>query len=184
MQPRSSRLLDAAIQLVGDSGIRALTHRAVDTAAGLPLGSTSNLFRNRAALLHAMVARMIDVELASWDQLAGSVEVSTVDSLAEALAAMVEMLTGPMRAMTVARFALFVEAARDPALQAEIGRAGVRGATIGETWLARIGSTMPQEHTGIVMAYLDGLVLHRLSFPASDSDLVGSLRGLLSALVS
>jgi hypothetical protein len=45
------RALDAAIELLGTEGLRALTHVRVDLRAGLPKGSTSNYFRTRAALL-------------------------------------------------------------------------------------------------------------------------------------
>ncbi|HEX5919668.1 MAG TPA: TetR family transcriptional regulator, partial [Nocardioides sp.] len=45
MPDRRTVLLDAALELVGTQGMRGLTHRAVDAAAGLPAGSTSNYFR-------------------------------------------------------------------------------------------------------------------------------------------
>src|SRR6266487_2562015 len=57
MAGRREELLDAAITVLGERGIHALTHRAVDTAAGLPAGSTSNHFRTRDALLDAVVER-------------------------------------------------------------------------------------------------------------------------------
>lgn len=44
--------------------MRGLTHRAVDEAAGLPQGSTSNLARTRAALLEAAVRRLAEREAA------------------------------------------------------------------------------------------------------------------------
>ena len=42
MADRRTAILDAALELVGTLGMRGLTHRAVDAAAGLPPGSTSN----------------------------------------------------------------------------------------------------------------------------------------------
>ena len=42
--------VDEAVDLLGEQGVRAVTHRAVDAAAGLPVGATSNLFRTREAL--------------------------------------------------------------------------------------------------------------------------------------
>ena len=44
---RRERLLDAAIELVGLQGLTALTHRAVDAAAGVPTGTASNYWRTR-----------------------------------------------------------------------------------------------------------------------------------------
>lgn len=42
--------------------MRGLTHRAVDEAADLPPGSTSNLARTRAALLELTLSRLTDLE--------------------------------------------------------------------------------------------------------------------------
>ncbi len=57
MGGRRELILDTAIGLLGDSGVHAVTHRAVDGAAGLAAGSTSNYFRSRDALLEAVVER-------------------------------------------------------------------------------------------------------------------------------
>jgi DNA-binding transcriptional regulator YbjK len=48
---RQERLLAAAARVVARSGLRGLTHRAVDAEAGLPEGSTSAYMRTRIALL-------------------------------------------------------------------------------------------------------------------------------------
>ncbi|GAA4711539.1 transcriptional regulator, TetR family [Promicromonospora umidemergens] len=186
MPTRSEALLDAAIRAVGTNGLRALTHRAVDAAAGLPTGSASNLFRTREALLRAMVVRMIDTEVAGWDRLAGAASPTTPEALAGTLGTMVETLTGPLRTLTVARYTLFMEAARDESLQAEMGRGARRVAAIGREWLAAAGSRDPDTHTALVMAHLDGLVLHRLAFPGTppgSDDAAAGLTTLLRALV-
>jgi DNA-binding transcriptional regulator YbjK len=182
----SETLLDAAIHVVGTEGMRALTHRAVDAAAGLPTGSASNLFRTREALLRAMVVRMIDTEVEGWGRLAGAAAPATPDALAATLGAMVDTLTGSLRTLTVARYSLFMEAARDEALQAEMGRGARRVAAIGRQWLTAAGSSDPDAHTALVMAHLDGLVVHRLAFPGtppgSDAAATG-LTTLLRALI-
>lgn len=166
--------------------MRALTHRAVDAAAGMPTGSASNLFRTRESLLRAMVVRMIDTEVAGWDHLAGAAAPTTPDALAALLGTMVETLTGSLRSLTVARYALFMEAARDESLQAEMGRGAQRVAAIGRQWLTAAGSRDPDTHAALVMAHLDGVVVHRLAFPgtppASDDPTAG-LTALLRALV-
>lgn len=50
---RRIEIADAALAVLAAEGSRGLTHRAVDEAAGLPSGSTSNHFRTRSALLEA-----------------------------------------------------------------------------------------------------------------------------------
>jgi DNA-binding transcriptional regulator YbjK len=48
---RRAELLHAAVDVVADSGLRGLTHRAVDARAGLPQGTCSAYLRTRLALL-------------------------------------------------------------------------------------------------------------------------------------
>ena len=55
---RRETLLDAAIQVLGERGMRALTHRAVDAEAGVAAGSTANHFPTREGLLEAIVDRV------------------------------------------------------------------------------------------------------------------------------
>ena len=49
--PTKVRVLEAAVELLGTEGLRALTHARIDAQAGVPKGSTSNYFRTRAQLL-------------------------------------------------------------------------------------------------------------------------------------
>ncbi|MFC7648743.1 TetR/AcrR family transcriptional regulator [Streptosporangium lutulentum] len=75
MKPQRAELIaETAVTLLAERGMRGLTHRAVDEAAGLPPGSTSNLARTRSALLELTLARLTEVEsdvLASVFDLAG-----------------------------------------------------------------------------------------------------------------
>ena len=50
LTPRRRELLEAALHVVADEGLRGLTHRAVDRRAGLPEGTCSAYFRTRQAL--------------------------------------------------------------------------------------------------------------------------------------
>lgn len=60
---RATQLTDAAVRVLADGGSRALTHRAVDAAADLPAGSTSNVFRTRRALVTAVVDAVLQRDL-------------------------------------------------------------------------------------------------------------------------
>ncbi|GGN83945.1 TetR/AcrR family transcriptional regulator [Nocardia rhizosphaerihabitans] len=51
---RRGQIVAGAIDLIATRGIRALTHRAVDTQLELPAGSTSYYFRTRHALIEAV----------------------------------------------------------------------------------------------------------------------------------
>ena len=90
---RETRLLDAAIDVLGTRGMRQLTHRAVDAAAGLPVGSTSNRFRTREALLVGVLRRILERETAMWTRLAIDIRIPTVEAVAAAIGRLLEELS-------------------------------------------------------------------------------------------
>src|SRR3954466_10607656 len=100
MSTRREQLLDAAITVLGERGIHALTHRAVDAAAGLPAGSTSNHFRTRDALLNAVVVRFAARERAIWEQIAARRCPTTPRELATTMVELAHRATGPQRTLT------------------------------------------------------------------------------------
>ncbi|WP_406235728.1 TetR/AcrR family transcriptional regulator [Nocardia sp. NBC_01009] len=55
---RRALIVDAAIDVIATRGIRALTHRAIDTALDLPDGSASYYFRTKRALIEAITDRI------------------------------------------------------------------------------------------------------------------------------
>ncbi len=167
---RRDTVLDAAIALLGQQGVRALTHRAVDAAAGLPTGSTSNLFRTRDALVDGVVDRFVEREASVWDGVVDRVDGSTPAGLGRALAAFAVEATGPNRTLTLARYAVLLEAAHRPTLRAHLHAegAGVSGRAAG--WLREAGSSRPEQDAHLVLNYWTGLVLHELADPASHFD--------------
>ena len=82
----------------------ALTHRAVDAAAGVPTGTASNYW-GRRALLDALVDRVVDRERDRWEQLTrGSVH--RVGARRTGSARQLSGDPGPDRALVLARHAL------------------------------------------------------------------------------
>ncbi|MFI9505906.1 TetR/AcrR family transcriptional regulator [Nocardia sp. NPDC052566] len=55
---RRTLIVDAAIDLIAAHGLRALTHRALDTALALPAGSASYYFRTKRGLVEGIVDRI------------------------------------------------------------------------------------------------------------------------------
>jgi len=153
------RALDAAVDLVGTEGIRALTHGRVDAAASLPPGSTSNHFRTRAALLAGVIDWIAESERAEGGFPA---PITTEQALTDMLTRVMEIEAGPRAARTRARYALFLEAVDDEAVTPL--RAQRR---IFEEWvrslLAQIGGPEAAERAPLLMAACDGLLLHRIT---------------------
>jgi AcrR family transcriptional regulator len=179
---RREVILDAAIGLLGGEGVHRVTHRAVDAAAGLPAGSTSNYFRTRDALLNAVVERFAARERANWDEAAATVAPASPAALAEALGRFIRDAVGPHRTLTLARYAILVESAHHPALRAQLTATGGRVRAYHVTWMRLVGSTNPERDTAIVQNYATGLMLHELAYPKPDFDPVPPLTALIATL--
>ncbi|MFJ8819229.1 TetR/AcrR family transcriptional regulator [Amycolatopsis thermoflava] len=147
---RVTSIADAAIEVVAAEGMRGLTHRAVDRAAGLPPGSTSYYARTRAALLELAVRRIAELDDAS-------LTVSD-DELAPALARFLHAAMTTGRTRLVARYEFALEATRRPELRAIYDRVGQRFRDSCAELLARAGSPDPARHTRMLIAWCDGVL--------------------------
>jgi AcrR family transcriptional regulator len=165
MAGRREELLDAAITVLGERGIHSLTHRAVDTAAGLPAGSASNHFRTRDALLDAVVERFAARDRGVWEDIAVRLCPTTPQELARALTLAARAATGPHRAVSLARYAILVEAGIHPPLRAQLTATGARVNAWFMNWLRIAGSTDPERDAPIIMNHWTGLILHQLANP-------------------
>jgi DNA-binding transcriptional regulator YbjK len=183
MTTRRETLLDAAITVLGEGGIHALTHRAVDAAAGLPAGSTSNHFRTRDALLNAVVERFAARERAVWEDLALRMYPTTPEGLAEVLVMAAKAATGPQRTLTLARYAILVEAGIQPSLRAQLSSTGAGVNAWAMQWLRAAGSTDPEHDGPIIMNHYTGLVLHDLAMPDPAFDPTGQITALVTTVI-
>jgi DNA-binding transcriptional regulator YbjK len=181
MADRRTALLDAALELVGTQGMRGLTHRAVDLAAGVPPGSTSNYFRTREALVLGIVERFIVRERGMVSGPGEPVDPSP-EGVATALGRFVQRALGPDRAVTLARYAILVETAQNPTLRAGMAP----GAAQVDAWalelITRAGSSDPQRDLGVLANYVTGLVLHELALPSPDLDAAARIRTVIDTL--
>ncbi|MFC7403789.1 TetR/AcrR family transcriptional regulator [Georgenia alba] len=101
MTSRRQTVLDAAVRVLGREGPRGLTHRATDREAGLPAGSTANLFGRRAQLLAGIVERMLELDRELWERSWAGGEPADVQALAGTLARFVRAAVEPWTAEVV-----------------------------------------------------------------------------------
>lgn len=190
---RRTLIADTAIALVADGGLRGLTHRAVDGAAGLPAGSTSYYFRTRTVLIGACYARLAELDLADFDGGAAPALPGRPDrdTVAAALAALLHRWLTTGRARQLARFELSLEAARNPELESEFHRAGLDARARAAGILAALGARRPEESAELLVAWTDGLLYDRLvgamarSRPAPDTaELTAVARRMIDAVLA
>ncbi|MEV0164440.1 TetR/AcrR family transcriptional regulator [Nonomuraea fuscirosea] len=181
---RSDVVADAAITLLAERGMRGLTHRAVDEAAGLPHGSTSNLARTRAALLELTLARLTELEVRA---LAGAYGAESYEP-AELAARMADALHIQLkdRRRTLARYELALEATRRPELRTIYDQAGRRFRDPAVAMLAALGSPEPVRHARGLVAFGEGLMFDAIAGAGAVPDrdeLETDLRELLTGML-
>ncbi|GIH07134.1 hypothetical protein Rhe02_52010 [Rhizocola hellebori] len=162
--------------------MRNLTHRAVDDRAGLPHGSTSNLFRTREALVAGVLGRLQEREKAGWASLAGQ-GLPDREAFVTALSQMVRQLTGDGRVITLARHALFVEASHNPALQAQIAVARHELEAWAVPFVGALGSQDPAADLRIILSFVDGLMVNQLASPVPGFDPAPAIAMLLRGML-
>ncbi|GAA1950368.1 TetR/AcrR family transcriptional regulator [Kitasatospora viridis] len=158
MTPRSTLVADAAIALIAERGLRGLTHRAVDEAAALPPGSTSNLARTRAALLELALTRIAELE--GGAELTALPEGPPREVLAAVVAEALHRSLTTGRAVTLARFELALEAARRPELREVYDRLGAGFVQFAAGLLARCGSADPVADARRLVRWCEGVLFN------------------------
>lgn len=177
MAATRARALAAAIELVGASGVRSLTHARVDAAADLPKGSTSNHFRTKAALIAGVIDAIATQERAELaggpgaaagdpagpEDAADETRRDPIAAVVDAMSATLIDLTGAHGSRTRARLALFLELVSEPELRAPLEAQRREYEAFTRGLLASLGATAPDAAARTLMATLDGLILHRVT---------------------
>ncbi|SDD71825.1 TetR/AcrR family transcriptional regulator [Actinokineospora iranica] len=163
MTDRRDQITDAAITTLARDGLRGLTHRAVDRAAGLPEGSSSYYFRTRQALLAATVDRLATLDTADLTPITPIPDRVDAAQLAAIIAAMVDRAATVNRDRMVARYELSLEATRRPELRAALVAVGERYRELAAALLSAAGATAPERQGRALVAFLDGAIFDRIA---------------------
>jgi DNA-binding transcriptional regulator YbjK len=178
----STRIVDAALEVLGTGGIHALSHARVDATAGLPAGSASNYFRTRAALISAAVARLRELDDADWQAANDAGRPADLAQLADAFAAFVDAATGPLRTRTVARYVIFVQGVVEPALLDSLNDDRRSLVDFTAATLTDLGVNQPTDIATTLLAGVEGLILHRLTGFTAPTPAGPQLHSLVQAL--
>lgn len=171
-EPTPRRLLAAALELVKENGIQAVTHRTVEERAGVARGSTRYHFGSRDALLEALVGYVAEVDLATIARSMGDLSEGGLAALTpeEQNAAMSRIVTGMLAdpQQCLARFELYLYAARRPPLADAVAQWREAFVGLGSPHLTAAGAPQGDAAARLISASIDGLLLHALSSPHPD----------------
>jgi AcrR family transcriptional regulator len=157
------RILRATMRLIGESGVGAVTNRAVAKAAGVSLGSLTYHFPSQADLLRESLHRFVDDEIgritARLEQLreAGIDPDQAADEVEKAI---VGFSYGPEE---IANLELHLQAARDPEVRKAAERSIKAYDQLATAVLTALGIPDAERHAPTVVALFYGLAIRRLS---------------------
>lgn len=154
---RRDRIVASALQVVAESGLKGLTHRAVDRRANLVEGSTGNLFPRRDDLIHALLTHLEERDQEMFRQ-ARELRVSASDQLAALLTRGVSrMLAAENVALTRVRLAMM------PAHPLEAGEFHRRFLRSLERALMCLEVGDVEARSRALVDYFDGVLFHALT---------------------
>lgn len=154
MADRRTEILDTALAVLAEHGMRGLTHRAIDAAAALPQGSTSYYFRTRDALVTACVRRLLDLDVTGLP----AAPPTDTDAVADLAARMCVQFAITDVRRTRARYELTLQAVRSPEVHAALVEAGDELRRLATALVAATGVRAPEEAANGLMALMEGLV--------------------------
>lgn len=163
---RMELLLTAALHVVAELGLRGLTHRAVDRAAGLPEGSCSAYLRTRKALVLALTQYVSERLVEDVEELASDLTTCALadDQAVEAVTAFF-MRWLDERDLLLARMELTLEAARDPELATLLAASRRRLIGLVESILSARGKELGDALAETLVTSFDGVLLAASSRP-------------------
>lgn len=162
---RRQALADAGIAVLAREGSRGLTHRAVDAEAGVPVGTTSNYFRSREALVTGLFDR-IGARLAPTpEDLAARADEPPSRALFAAYVRDIVRRLTTHREVTLALYELRLEAARRPDLARSLGEWQRAGLDADVAFHEAAGLPGGRREVALFHYAIEGLVLDRLVAP-------------------
>src|ERR687896_1587598 len=167
---RREHILRATIELIGERGPDAVTHRAVAERAGLPLSATTYWFESKEQLLQETLLLSAREEVERIERVVIDLAPRELDVLewARAISAVLaeDLQSDPAR--HVAFTELVLEGTRRPWLGAEVARWHQAQLALAELGLRAAGATDPHGDAPLVVAAITGFMLGQLVNPVDD----------------
>lgn len=166
---RRTLLADAAVRVLAQQGSRGLTHRAIDTEAEVPKGTTSNYFASRDEVIDAILLRISERLQPDPDIHADLAQRPPgVELFTEYLRDIVHRLTGD-RDVAIALFELRLEATRRPHVAEALTAWRQAGLQADIEFNEKM--SLPGRPADITLFHyaLDGLLLDQLTVPVDET---------------
>jgi DNA-binding transcriptional regulator YbjK len=168
-EQRRQELLEATLTVLAENGTRGVTHRAVSQAAGASLGLTRYWFASREQLLEAALRYLVERDVSA---ITTAIETVVAEAPREEIPSRVAVVFAAELALhrvrALARYELFLEAARRPPLRDALREWREAYCEL----IAQLLRASGNDHDGVrptlVLDAVNGLLLDQLAAPRPD----------------
>ncbi|WP_369830230.1 TetR/AcrR family transcriptional regulator [Mycobacterium sp. E1747] len=184
------------MELLGTNGVHGVSHPRVDDHAGVPAGTASFYFRTRKALLHAVGARLAELDVADFSRMAELADDPATQFAGTAGLARIVMYVNsePWLTRTKARYELALLAGRDAELATLLGESAERLYALARGVVAQWhpagdppDPTLVEDQAIATLAFINGIMLTFVAGqPAIDSaeHLDRLIRGVIAGVAA
>lgn len=168
-----TRLLVAALALVAEDGIQAVSHRATEERAGVSRGLTRYHFKTRDSLLAALLDYVTELDhRILQDVLAAHAREHVVGDPNLTSGVVINQDLGEAfldhPGLNIARFELYLYAARRPELLAKVSQLRDSFVQVGAPYLTQAGAAQPEAGQRFLTAAFNGFLLDAMLSPHVD----------------
>ena len=172
------RILRTTFELVGQDGIGALSNRRIAAAAGVSLGSLTYHFPAQAVLLRESLNLYVTEEVARLEAITAELHSRRPAPSPRRLAAEIQRIAAEsiLRPQPLAELELYLQAARDPALQQASQRCFAAYEGLAAAAFEAMGIPEPGRYAHTVVAMVTGIGVQWLATGRRDtSDLTDAM---------
>jgi TetR/AcrR family transcriptional regulator, regulator of biofilm formation and stress response len=180
LNPRRREILEATLRVIGDGGVKSVTHRAVAQEANVALASTTYYFDSKGALIEEALELMIARSIEDVRRFTACPPKISYDELIDRIVGFADAQINDPNAFLLAQYELMLEAGREEYLRPLARRWTIAYMDGFERVVRSAG--LPEEVTEIVTNFVEGALLNHVTTPTDDF-LQGRLRPLLTDLV-
>ncbi|MFW0786424.1 hypothetical protein AAFP35_18150 [Gordonia sp. CPCC 206044] len=163
---------EMALQVISHGGLRALTHRSVDEAAGLPTGSVNYYAPTRSKLYALAMAevyhQMYEIATRAFGPILADGSDRSPGPILDCTTAFVMAMSTEGREISNARCALLVESQFDDVLREQVTTNRTAFIAFTEPFVRAQAPGSPERTAELIVALIDGLIQQQTLVTASN----------------
>ena len=179
--PRRREILEATLRLIGEGGVKGVTHRAVAREANVALASTTYYFDSKSVLVEEALELMIARSIEDVRRFTACPSEISREELIDRIVGFADAQVNDPNAFVLAQYELMLEAGREEYLRPLARRWTIAYMDGFERVVRSAG--LSERATEIVTNFVEGAVLNQVTTP-SDDFLEARFRPLLTDLVA